>query len=106
MGTDPTTKMFLPLPAYLISSLWLSSFRSSVGSKRGSATGITFPEEVRRTPGRAAVEAVCVAAGAVAVDEGQNSRPSNISAITPNNASAMTCFRFSIPSFTQAPDRR
>src|ERR1035438_10423346 len=37
-GTDPATKIFLPLPAYLISSLWLSSFRSSVGSRRGSTT--------------------------------------------------------------------
>src|ERR1700694_6289341 len=86
IGTDPTTKMFLPLPAYLISSLWLSSFRSSVGSKRGSATGTIFPEDVRRTPGRVAVEAVCVAAGAVAVDEGQNLRPSHITAIPPNTA--------------------
>src|SRR6266852_4607284 len=73
MGTDPATKMFLPLPAYLISSLWLSRFRSSVGSSRGSATGTIFPEDVRRTPGRDVVEAICVAAGAVAVDEGQNS---------------------------------
>src|ERR1700676_147391 len=79
MGTDPTTKMFLPLPAYLISSLWLRSFRSSVGSNRGSTTGTIFPGEERRTPGRAAVEGACVAAGAVAVDEGQNSRLSKTS---------------------------
>src|SRR5260370_9173012 len=72
MGTDPTTKMFLPLPAYLISSLWLRSFRSSVGSSRGSATGTIFPEEVRRTPGRDVVEAGRVAAGPVAAHAGQH----------------------------------
>src|ERR1019366_3109636 len=76
IATDPATKMFLPLPAYLISSLWLSRFRSSVGSSRGSTTGTTFPEAVRRTPGRAAVEVVCTAAGAAAGDEGQRARPS------------------------------
>ena len=52
-GTDPATKIFLPLPAYLISSLWLSSFRSSVGSSRGSTTGTTLPEAVRRVAGLA-----------------------------------------------------
>ena len=105
IATDPATKMFLPLPAYLISSLWRSRFRSSVGSSRGSTAG-TFPEAVRRTPGRVAVEVGCAATGTAAGDEGQNSRPSIKSAIMPNTASQMTCFRFSIPSFTQAPDRR
>src|SRR5208337_818977 len=72
-ATDPATKMFLPLPAYLISSLWLSSFRSSVGSSRGSTAGAIFPEAVRRVAGLAGVAAVCVPAGATDVDEGQNS---------------------------------
>src|SRR5208282_1485575 len=70
---DPATKIFLPLPAYLISSLWLSRFRSSVGSSRGSTTGTIFPEAVRRVAGLAGVAAVCVPAGATDVDEGQNS---------------------------------
>src|SRR5450631_118561 len=73
MGTDPATKIFLPLPAYLISSLWLSRFRSSVGSSRGSTTGTIFPEAVRLVPGLAAVEVVCAAAGTGVDDEGQNS---------------------------------
>ena len=72
-ATEPATKMFLPLPAYLISSLWLSSFRSSVGSSRGSAMGTTFPEAVRRVAGLAGVAVVCAAVGVVEVDEGQNS---------------------------------
>src|SRR6202790_4703313 len=73
IGTDPTTKMFLPLPAYLISSLWLSSFRSSVGSRRGSPTGTIFPEAERRMPGFAAVAVVCPVVGAAVDDQGQNS---------------------------------
>ena len=40
--------MFLPLPSYLISSLWLSRFKSKVGSSRWGATGINFPEDERR----------------------------------------------------------
>jgi len=72
-ATEPGTKIFLPLPAYLISSLWLSSFKSSVGSSRGSVAGTTFPEAVRRVPVRAGVD-VCAVVGAGAfVDEGQNS---------------------------------
>ncbi len=69
---DPTTKMFLPFPAYLISSLWLSSFRSSVGSSRGSTTGTILPEAVRLVPGLAAAEVGCAVTGAAAGDEGQN----------------------------------
>src|SRR5580692_4026536 len=72
LATEPATKIFLPLPAYLISSLWLSTAKSSVGSNRGSITGTTFPEAVRRTAGLAAVEVAFAAAGA-AGDEGQNS---------------------------------
>src|SRR6266852_4388599 len=63
MGTDPATKMFLPLPAYLISSLWLSRFRSSVGSSRGSTTGTILPEAVRRIAGLAAADVSLVASG-------------------------------------------
>src|SRR5271166_4117304 len=70
MGTDPTTKIFLPLPAYLIASLWLSRAKSSVGSSRGSTTGTIFPEAVRRMPGLAAAAVVCTVAGAAADDEG------------------------------------
>src|SRR5208282_1191027 len=74
LGTDPATKIFLPLPAYLISSLWLSRFRSSVGSSRGSTTRTTFPEAVRRVRGLAGVApAGAVVAGAPDGDEGQNS---------------------------------
>src|ERR1700693_2236145 len=71
IGTDPATKMFLPLPAYLISSLWLSRLRSSVGSSRGSTTGTNFPEAVRLVPGLTAVAVACAVAGGA--DEGQNS---------------------------------
>src|SRR5271167_2724168 len=72
LATDPATKIFLPLPAYLISSLWLSNFRSRVGSRRGSTTGTIFPEAVRRVAG---LDAVATAAGVVDtdVDAGQNS---------------------------------
>src|SRR5208337_2057437 len=107
-ATDPATKMLLPLPAYLVSSLLLSSFKSSVGSSRGSTTGTTLPEEVRRTPGFAGAEAAAVGAseGDAVGDEVQNKRPSISSATPPNTASRITCFRFSIPSFTYAPDRK
>jgi hypothetical protein len=46
-----------------------------VGSSLGSTTGAAFPEAVRRTPGRAAVEleVVGAATGAAVDDEGQNS---------------------------------
>src|SRR5208282_1452258 len=71
-ATEPATKMFLPLPAYLISSLSLSSFRSSVGSSRGSRTGTILPDALRRVAGLAGVAAVC-AVVTVEVDEGQNS---------------------------------
>ncbi len=59
-------------------------------------------------PGRAAVEleVAGAATGAASGDDGQSARPIIASAITPNTARTMTCFRFSIPSFTQAPDRR
>ena len=73
MGTDPATKMFLPLPAYLISSLRLSRFRSSVGSSRGSTTGTNLPEDVRLVPGLAAVAVVDAVVGAADDDEGQYS---------------------------------
>src|ERR1035441_9977972 len=72
-GTDPATKIFLPLPAYLISSLWLSSFRSSVGPSRGSTTRTTFPDVVRRVRGLAGGAPVGAVAGAAAGDAGQNS---------------------------------
>src|ERR1035438_140939 len=71
-ATDPATKMFLPLPAYLMFSLLLSWVRSSVGSRRGSTTGTILPDELRRTPGLAGAEAVGAIAGAVE-DAGQNS---------------------------------
>ncbi len=73
IGIDPATKMLRPLPAYLISSLWLSNFRSSVGSRRGSTTGTVLPEAVRRVPGLAEDVEVCVNDGVALVDEGQNS---------------------------------
>src|SRR5271156_39606 len=72
-ATDPTTKIFLPLPAYLIPSLWLSRLRSSVGSNRSSATGTIFPEAVRLVRGFAAAEVGCAATGAASGDDGQNS---------------------------------
>src|SRR5258708_15411475 len=104
--TDPATKMFLPFPAYLISSLWLRRFKSSVGSSRGSTTGTNFPEDVRLVPGLADVTLVCPVVGAVVDDEGQYSYATIATAVTPKIASAMTWTLFSIPSFTQAPDRR
>jgi len=71
-ATEPATKIFLPLPAYLISSLTLSRARSSVGSSRGSTTGTILPEALRRIPGLAGAEAVVEVAGADE-DAGQNS---------------------------------
>jgi hypothetical protein len=105
-ATDPATKIFLPLPAYLICSLWFSNARSSVGSNRGSNMCSTFPDAVRRPPARGGAETAGVAAGAASGDEGQNWLPSNISATAPNTDRTITCVRFSVPNFTQAPIRR
>jgi hypothetical protein len=55
---------------------------------------------------RGVVEAVGAAAGVLSGDEGQNWLPSSTTAISPRTERMMTCVRFSIPSFTQAPDRR
>ena len=72
---------------------------SSVGSRRGSVTGTSFPEAVRRIFGLAGpADPVCDtdAAGS----EGQNVCASSSSASPPSAASTMTCLRFSVPSFT------
>src|ERR1700692_4942703 len=75
-ATDPATKIFLPLPAYLIRSLWFSSAMSSVGSRRGSNVCSTLPDAARRPVPRGVVEAVSAAAGVLSGDEGQNWLPS------------------------------
>jgi len=51
IGSDPATKMFLALPAYLICSFWRSKSRSSVGSRRGSVAFTNLPDAVRRIAG-------------------------------------------------------
>src|ERR1700722_6167719 len=72
LATDPATKIFRPLPSYLISSLWLSKFRSSVGSRRGSTTGTIFPEGERRIAGLP-VDATSAVVATCFDEEGQNS---------------------------------
>ena len=72
-ATDPATKMFRPLPAYLIYSLWLRRLKSSVGSRRGSMTGTIFPEAVRCMAGFDGDAAVCAAVGDGDDEAGHNS---------------------------------
>src|SRR5713226_181326 len=48
IGRDPVTKIFLPMPAYSVPSLWESKSSWRVGSRRGSAGLTTRPEAVRR----------------------------------------------------------
>src|SRR5271154_59875 len=72
-ATEPATKIFLPFPAYLIPSLWLRSFKSSVGSKRGSTTGAIFPEGRRCMAGLPGVAVAAAVIGLAVDDDGQNS---------------------------------
>ena len=78
----------------------------------GAGTFFAADPEPWRTAGRAALagsatgSVVPDAVEAMVEDEGMNQYPMINSATTPNTAAAIVCFRFSIPSFTQAPDRR
>jgi hypothetical protein len=98
--------MFLPFPAYLISSLSRSKSKLSVGSSRGSVTATIFPDEVLRVAGRGALDVVGATDAVVDGSDGQNARSNSKSASPPSAARAATCVRFSVPSFIYAPDRR
>src|SRR5262252_5612758 len=101
-GSDPATKMFRPVPAYLICSLWRNRSRSSVGSSRGSKCLTDFPADLRCTGRGPFAEDNCVAVGvaAGAGSDGQNILPTEITATNPSAAAAITFVRFSAPSFT------
>ncbi len=72
--------------------------RSSVGSRRGSVTGTSFPEAVRRMFGFAGVAPADACDTGAADGRGpEGHSASSSSASPPNTASMITCFGFRFP---------